>query len=181
MKTKYKVGFIVEGDRDKLIVETLSHRILPAEFDFHSVRIGGKAGLYTAYTTVLLFLDRDYQHTIIVFDKNESEDWLVPLVEETLERYGLVDEATICPAVPAIEAWLLAEYEENPEQVANPKLALAAHLQLPELTLEVIANLAKKLDIAKARQRSESFDHFVCALHQVEQAILVEDSVLAAV
>jgi hypothetical protein len=184
MRTK-KIGFIVEGDVDRLIVEILAHRILPKGFDFHTVRLGGIAALSSAYTTVLLFLDKGYRHTILVFDTDSAIEvnysWRVQMLEDSFETYGVLEQTTICTAVPTIEAWLLAEYEADPEQVANPKVALAGHLGVQNLTLEMIGEVAERLDIEKARRRSESFDRFVGVLHKVERSILKEDKVVATV
>jgi hypothetical protein len=182
VKTKRKIGFILEGDSDRIIVETLARRILSQNVGFDTVRLGGIAALPSAYTTVLLFLDNDYHHVVLVIDadsRDESEyAWRKQSVEESLQRYHVLEEVTICTAVPSIEAWLLAEYEPNPEQVANPKIALATHLGLTELSHNVIATLAQQLNIEKAKKRSKSFNNFVSKLRAVERAITVENKVV---
>src|SRR5688572_8933187 len=94
-----KIGFIVEGDTDKAIVETLARRILPRGTRLHTVRLGSKIALPTAYTSVIEFLRKDYDHVWIIFDADTTEESLISAeraeVEASLRKYGLHDRTTV--------------------------------------------------------------------------------------
>lgn len=65
-----KLGFIVEDDTDKIIVETLARRFLSAGVQFHIVRSGG---FHSAYITVFKFLEKSYNHIMILFDTDSAD------------------------------------------------------------------------------------------------------------
>src|SRR5208283_4726955 len=103
-----KLGLIVEGDWDKVIAESLAKRVLPPSVHVQTVRLGGKAALTTAYTTVFTFLSRGYEHAVLLFDADSSIAEVVAerrrRVEASLVEHHVSDRATAIPVVPVIEA-----------------------------------------------------------------------------
>ena len=171
METKTKIGFIVEGDTDKSVVETVARHLLGPNFHVHAVRLGGKAALPWAYATALRLLgDKGYAHIVVVLDADVSNDdpetieRLAWQVRDQFRTHGLEDSTSICIAVPSIEAWLLSAYVEQPEAVLDPKPDLVRHLGVPALSPEVAERAARALDLTLARSRSPNFDHFARTL-----------------
>lgn len=170
---KQKIGFVVEGSLDKVVVEALAPRIAGVPDKPHVVRIGGAIAVRWAYSTVLRLLeDKGCEHVILVLDADASLASQVEKrqqeIEAMLEEHRLgSDEVSVCLAVPEIEAWLLAAYDEHPDASPNPKAALSEHLGVPQVTDARCAELAQALDIEKARARSSSFDKFVRTLRRI--------------
>ncbi len=175
-----KIGFVVEGDVDKAIVETLVPRLLGERFRAYAVRLGGSIAVRWAYSTVLTLLqEKHYPHVVLLLDADSS---LKPQVdrkrreiEAMFEEHRLgSDDVSVCFAVPEIEAWLLAGYEDRPEESTDPKSKLMEHMRARRLVPARVIDVARTLDIEKARSRSPSFDEFVRTLervaHRLDQA-----------
>jgi hypothetical protein len=165
-----KIGFVVEGSVDKALVEALAPRIFGAGFEVQAIRIGGAIALRWAYSTVLTLLEEKHcHHVILLLDAGAQEpsqidrrkQQIVAMLEE--HRLGS-DDVSVCLAVPEIEAWLLAAYEERREERREPKAALLEHLGARRMLPDQAAEIARTLDIEKARTRSPSFDAFVRTL-----------------
>jgi hypothetical protein len=177
METARKIGFVVEGDVDKAVVETLAHRLLGDKFRAYAVRLGGSIAVRWAYSTVLTLLEeKRYPHVILVLDAGSTLEPQIERkrreIEAMLEEHRLGSEdVSVCFAVPAIEAWLLAEYEDRPEESQDPRGRLLNHIQERRLVSARAAELARTLDIAKARARSPSFDELVRTLERVAQML----------
>ena len=173
MREKAKLGFVVEGDRDRAILEALTRRLLPTGFQTHFVRLGGKAALPWAYTTVLDFLQKGYSHVFIVFDADTSDPAQVSRQREEslsiLRRHGLAEHVSLCIAVPEIEAWLLAGLRQRPEQAASPKRIIAERLGLAGSSLVSLQRTAHELDLETAAARSPSLREFVRALEAIRE------------
>src|SRR5262245_20125869 len=100
-----KIGFIVEGDSDKAIVEALGRRLLGKDFELFPVRLGNTIALPWAYATVLTLLEEKHcQHVILVLDadavlerdvERKRCDIESMLIQHRLEK----DEFTVCLAV----------------------------------------------------------------------------------
>ncbi|HYO74302.1 MAG TPA: hypothetical protein VEU33_50335 [Archangium sp.] len=165
---KKKLGFIVEGDFDKEVVETLAARLLGERFHAHTVRLGGKAALPWVWSTVLDLQARDYSHIIILVDADVSIESEVERqrreVEMNLQQHGAARNTWVCLAVPTLGAWLLANGPARSEARSDPKGTLEMRLGRP-LQPGDGARLADELDIELARKNSRSFDQFVQALH----------------
>lgn len=174
MREKTKLGFVVEGDTDRAILEALTRRLLPERFQTHFVRLGGKAALPWAYTTVLDFLQKGYSHVFIVFDADTSDPAQVRRQREEnlaiLRRHGLAEHVSLCIAVPEIEAWLLAGLQEGPEQAASPKRTVADRLGLTASNSVGWQRAAHELDLETAAARSASLSEFVRELRAVRLA-----------
>jgi hypothetical protein len=171
MVTMRRIGFIVEGDLDRSIVEPLALRLLAGKpFAPQFIRVGGKAAFSSAYVTALKLLDRRrYEHVIVLFDADTIEpadiEWQREHIEQTLRQHQLgPEDVSVCVAVPAIEAWLLTRYLENPESLADAKEALARQLAGTRVTPSVAARLAEELDLELARRRATSFRQFADTL-----------------
>jgi Domain of unknown function (DUF4276) len=173
MVMEKKIGFVVEGDLDKVVVETIAHRLLDETFRAHAVRIGHRIAVRWVYSTVLALLEeKHYHHVILLLDADTSLDTEIERKERDIkamfeEHHLDSDEVSVCFAVPEIEAWLLAEYEEHPEEIRDPKSRLVNHLGKRRPVPAVVIDLARTLDIAKARSRSPSFNAFVGTLERV--------------
>lgn len=167
---KKKIGFIVEGDFDKEVVETLAVRLLGDRFHPHTIRLGGKAALPWVWSTVLDLQARGYSHVIIVFDADVSIESEAERqrreVEMNLQQHGAARNTSVCLAAPTIEAWLLANERMQPGDRSDPKGAL--HGRLPhQLRSGDGARLAEELDIEQARKNSWSFEQFVRTLQSL--------------
>ena len=180
MAMERRIGFVVEGDLDKAFVEALTPRLLGEAFRAYAVRIGGRMAVRWAYSTVLMLLEeKHYPHVVLLLDADTSLEPQIQRrrreIEEMLKEHHLAGEdVSVCLAVPQIEAWLLAEYEDRPEESKDPKRSLMEHLQANRLAPTMVNDLARTLDLAKARARSPSFDAFARTLervaHKLDQA-----------
>lgn len=163
-----RFGFIVEGDTDKAIAETLIRRMLPSSIQLHTVRLGGKIALPSAYTTVALFLDRGHEHVFILFDTDSTIASVIARqrreVEAPLREHHLLDRAAVCPVVPTIEAWLLAGMADQPDSVPDPKAELTRTLRIRPSDVGALARLATTIDLDLARRRNASFAEFTDAV-----------------
>jgi hypothetical protein len=164
-----RIGFIVEGDLDRSIVEALVLRLLAGKpFEPQFVRVGGKAAFSSAYVTALKLLDSGrYEHVIVLFDADTVEpaeiEWQRERIEVTLRQHQLgPEDVSVCVAVPAIEAWLLTRYLdlEKPESLPNVKEELGRRLGGMCITPSRAARLAEELDLDLARRRATSFRQF---------------------
>ncbi|HEU4410369.1 MAG TPA: DUF4276 family protein [Polyangiaceae bacterium] len=169
-----RIAFVVEGDADKAVVESLAKRIwqTPPE-RVHTVRLGGRAAVPWLWATVLTLLDeKHYNHVVVLLDADTADgekaaDRVEELKAELLKHRITDDSVSIFLAVPELEAWLLAATEENPE-VPGAKQRLRA--ALPEATSpDELARLASKLNLREARRRSPSLNTFLSALESLHR------------
>jgi hypothetical protein len=171
------IGFVVEGNIDKMVVEALTPRVTGGAYRAQIVRIGGPIAVRWAYSTVLMLLEeKRCPHVVLLLDSDSAFPSQIERrrreVEAMLEEHRLgSDEVSVCLAVPQIEAWLLAAYEESPEEHENPKLALFKHLDAKARTPEGLAEVARSLDIEVASKRSPSFDQFVRILRRIAERL----------
>jgi hypothetical protein len=104
-----KIGFIVEGDGDRAAVESVARKLLPG-VRIHTVRLGGKAALPTAYTSVIELLRKGYDHVFIVFDADTTDGKVAAAqrrtVEASLREHKLDERTTVVAATPTVEEWL---------------------------------------------------------------------------
>ena len=174
------IAFIVEGLSDKVVVETLARRLLPPGVAYHTVPLGGKAALPTAYVTVLELLHNGFEHVFILFDsdstrRSDIEDGVYE-VAQTLGEHRISPElVTICPVVPEIETWLLANFKERPEIYRDIKMRLAEEMNRQRVTRDDYEKIAQVINLYHLRERSESFSFFADKLLEV-----TTDSTVAA-
>ena len=166
-----KVGFLVEGDHDKAFVEAFVPRIVGPDVNIHVIRIGGKAALSSTYADAIALLDQGYERVIVLVDADttvteEIEQQRADLAD-IYRRYGIEHATHVCMAVPMLESWLLAAYEDAPERRADPKRTLA---RAAGTGADRFAELARALPISTVRKRSASFDAFVRELERVGMA-----------
>jgi Domain of unknown function (DUF4276) len=177
MAMQNKIGFIVEDAVDKAVVETLALRLLGAEFSVYAVRIGDPIAVRWAYSTALTLLDKkDYDYVFVLLDADSSLDNQIEQkrrkVEAVFEQHGLGEEKlSVFFAVPEIEAWLLAAYVEQPELSRDPQADLAKHTGERRLLPEHAAQLARSLDLTRARARAPSLDKFARALEHMAKEL----------
>lgn len=174
MVVEQRLGFVVEGEADKAFVEALVPRLFRDPIRVYAVRLGGRIAIPWIYATALTLLEeKQYPHVVVLLDS----DTVVPSrieeqrqgIRSMLEQHSITSaEVTICFAVPELEVWLLAEYDERPEESKNPRQDLATRLGRQGRVLpEKIGELARALNIKNARERSASFDGFVRAINDV--------------
>lgn len=167
MSDRRKIGFIVEGEVDRLIVEVFARRILGDAYLIYAVRLGGQAALPWAYVTAFKFVEKDYEKIILLFDADTIDEDEIDRkrrqVEETMREHGMEEAVSVCVAVPEIEAWLLAGSSEKPEVPDARALLLKGAAR----DLETLRRLAGDLDLEQARRRSPSLNHFLQVLESV--------------
>lgn len=155
-----RIGFIVEGDPDKAVVEALARRVLPAGVEFHTVRLGGKAALPMAYTSVLTLLAKSYDHVVVLFDTDstlpESNAQQKEQVEESLREHGVADRTSVCPAVPTVRDWILGGRQD-----------VGSH----RIGIDELRDFAQRLDLQQLKERNSSFAEFARILTGVVQNV----------
>lgn len=163
----FKLAFIVEGDLDRVVVETLARQIWSeAPPKIHTVRLGGKAAVPWVWSTVLALLDeKDYDHVVIVLDADSASPDDVEVqraaVRAQLGQHHLgEEEVSIVFAVPELEAWLIADHDEEPEHNSRARFEALFGRRTPSK----MESRAQVLDLGVARERSPSLDAFVRTL-----------------
>src|SRR5688572_12416467 len=123
-----KIAFFVEGNQERAAVEQVARRLLPRGVKMHVVRLGGKAALGTAYTSVPEMLAKGYEHVFIIVNAATPQDAATDVrqVDSTLREYGLTDRATVLPAIPDLSAWLNAEADADATGLNALKSKLAS-------------------------------------------------------
>lgn len=167
MEEPLKVGFIVEGEHDRIVVETIAGRVLPDGATLRTVRIGGKAALGSIYSTVWAFREAAYDAVLVVFDTDADDlESQTTRVRRDLERHGIREGVAICPASPELEAWLLAMTTDDPESLARPRRRLAETLgRTPDA--KDYERMARELDLEIVARRSPSFRAFLESLGSI--------------
>jgi hypothetical protein len=169
-----KLAFIVEGDTDAKVIRSLVERIAPARTQLGFVRAGGKIGILSAGPSVAILQGKGYDHVFVVFDADSNDPNAVreqeTRVSDMLRERGLTRGVSVVPVVPTIEAWLLADIEEQPDSVADAKGRLS-ELQRTGRLPESIERIATRLKLEQLRNRSPSFAAF---------AQMIEDACSAA-
>ncbi len=181
MVPKLKMGFLVEGDIDKPVVETLARRLLREgdlqlhedDVHVHVVRSGGKSTLPWAYSTInFLLQNKKFDHVMVLLDADTRYPPELERQREKVERmfreHGLDDEeVSVCFATPELEAWLLAGQLEKPEETTDAKRDLCRALGITRLTPERAAEQARGLDLKEARRKAPSFEQFAQKIEAV--------------
>ena len=169
-----KIGFLVEGETDRLIVETIARKILPDSDWVRVIRSGGGATLPWARDLVSLLLEeKDYLHVVVLVDADSINDRDIKSRRERVESMIDLDSfkghASVCFAVPEIEAWLLAKYEPKPESYQHPKEYLTRLLrEQKNLSLrDRLQEEIETLDLRLARRRSPSLNDFLQVIERV--------------
>jgi hypothetical protein len=169
-----KLAFIVEGDTDATVVRALVERIAPPRTRLGFVRAGGKIGIYSASPSVAILQGKGYDHVFVIFDADTNDPTVVREQEtrivDMLRERGLTRGISVVPVVPTIEAWLLADVEEQPDSVANAKGRLR-ELQRTGRLPDSVERIAERLKLEQLRNRSPSFAAF---------AQMIEDACSAA-
>lgn len=161
-----KLAFFVEGDADKDFVETLVPRVLGSGVSVRVVRIGGKAAFSSTFSEAAQFLEAGYASIFLIVDADTEIPTEIDLqkqrLAEVFRRYGLEHRVQIYMAVPMLEAWLLAAYQEDPERSTHPKRDLARFAGSDPRNK--IRMLTAQLPLDVARRRAKSFDEFITGL-----------------
>jgi len=172
-----KLGFIVEGDSHKAILERLVPKLISASSPIRCafIRLGGRGALSTAYTSAIVLLGKKYDHVFIIFDTYTGYPDAVAEQEERVaagvRQFGLDEDVTVCPAVLQLESWLLAGLPDQDAKMFDPKSSLSAMLGKAYSGVDDGPGLADRIDIQLAEQRSLSFAKFA---HAVRSAVMTE-------
>lgn len=176
MKTRHdgerlRVGFVVEGNRDRFAVEALARRVWHDALHMHTVPLGGRASVPWLWSTVMTLLDeKDYDHVVVVLDADSTSEETIEYQREVLwqqlaDHRVTEDEATIILAVPELESWLLSDQIEAPESSTRTDFAARFGGRDPAL----MAQVAERLDLEVGRKRSKSLDRFLSTLEALGQ------------
>ena len=172
----FKLAFIVEGDTDRVVVETLARQVWSAPPKIHTVRLGGKAAVPWVWSTVLALLDeKNYDHVVILLDADSTSPDDVEVQRAAIraqlrQHHFGEEEVSIAFAVPELEAWLIADRAKEPERDSRARFEALFGGRTPE----IIEQRARALNLDVARERSPSLDEFMRTLdalrHRVDKA-----------
>ncbi len=194
-KSQPKLGFLVQKDVDKLVVETLARKIaaqlpVPVEPRIGTIRFGDSYRVLTVAPELQLMAEKGYAPVIMVFDEKVKEHPLrtnAYQVELLLMQYGFQSYARLVPVTPSIEAWVLADEEAVQQVAGTPPPPLASRVgKTPKEVLkqwlgrwgtgpwdtERQEAVAPLLEPARIRMREPSFRTFEQAVQEVLQARL---------
>jgi hypothetical protein len=124
--TEPRVGFIVGDDLDKLLVETLGHKVaeqaggLPRP-RFSIIRVNGSPQVRYIYPEIASLMERGCRRVIVVFDTEAIEGETAALLRQLqkgLFEWGLLERVDLVPVTPSTAGWILAD-REAVEQVAG--------------------------------------------------------------
>jgi len=159
--------FFVEGDIEKVFLETLVPRILGIEVTLRVVRVGSEAALSTTFFETIQFLESGYSAAFLLFNTGTTLTDIIRNKDQRLkkvfQRYGLAKFVHIHAVVPMLEAWLLAAYCEYPERSEHPQRDLARYVG-SSLSTRKIKKLTEELSIELTRHRAKSLNRFITAL-----------------
>jgi hypothetical protein len=185
-----KLGFLVQGDVEKLLVETLARKIaaqlpIPLEPRMGTIRFGGPFRVLTVVPEIHFMAEKGYAPVIMVFDEKVDEDpsrTNLFQVERLLMKYEFQSYARLIPVTPSIEAWVLAD-EDAVRQVAGtptPPLASRDGKTPKEVLKQWLGGwdtvrqeaVARLLEPVRIRMREPSFLKFEQAVQEVLRARL---------
>ncbi len=167
----FKLAFVVEGTTDATVVETLVPRVWSPPPQVHAVRLGGKAAVPWIWSTVAALRDeKHYDHVVVLLDadstaQDEIEEQHAALWAQLKRHRFTEEEVSVCFAVPELEAWLLADVEQQPER--DPRTRFEE--RFGRRSRRRVEQRASELDIAGARHASSSFDQFVKTLEALRE------------
>jgi hypothetical protein len=168
-----RIAFVVEGDHDKAVVEALAQRIwrVPPE-RMRTVRLGGRAAIPWLWDTVVTLLEeKGYDHVVVLLDADDDDEdseeaaGLVAEIKAELANHHIDEKkVSVLLAVPMLEAWLLADTEEQPEV---PDARKRLRNLLGRWSPDKLADMVRNLDLDKARRRSPSLHMFLAELESL--------------
>lgn len=152
-----KIGFLVERATDEYIIEMLVKRVFP-DTKFYAIPMGGKAGFHIAYPTVYLFLEKNYDHIILVVNSESTEREVANMWKRKYERqfrkYDVDQYTTVFAIEPDALSWLSgAEPIEEFGQKTLPKAD--------------IERLIATLDIDTLKMTNRNFRQFLQVVSKV--------------
>ncbi|RKZ50131.1 MAG: hypothetical protein DRR16_17340 [Candidatus Parabeggiatoa sp. nov. 3] len=154
-----KIALFVEQDIDKVIIDTLTEKMLSPAVSFNLFCMGmGAAAFYSADMMALKLLEKDYQHFFLLFDINKTEESevtrIVNILTRPMKESNLLEYVTFCPIVPNINAWLSGYY-------TLPKKEFGQEFDLPK-----IKEVVSQIDLNGLKQNNASFNQFAQVLHE---------------
>ena len=180
-----KVAFIVEGDKEKHLVEVLAHKVVeqlqPSVTPcFKTIRLGGPPQIQGLLTVVLILLARGYERFIVVFGTEGANtrqvSSMLEQIRAPLVRGGVAEGVVLIPVAPSLERWVLAD-KESVERAARKRIPgeRLPRRRHPEQLLEELLGgwgekeqrkVAKLLDPERLHARDGSFALFFRALQE---------------
>jgi hypothetical protein len=176
----FKFGIVVEGENDKIIIETLIRKILSEDHFCISRPTGGKNKLMTKFLGWLEdFKNRQVNKAIIIRDQdNQCIKEIIDLIRAKLTeregryRFGI----KICIIKQEIDTWLMADenaisrvvggkvprVNENLEDIMNPKEKLQGILSRFRFnyTKETLRKIAEEANLSTIEYRCPGFKRF---------------------
>jgi hypothetical protein len=128
------IGIIAEDKSDVTCLSVLIHKICPDKTIILQGRgMGGGGNMFNAtkmLRQIQAMADDGCQHLVIIhdLDRNDTgelndENNLRNRLQQTINGCKIVDKCIVIP-IEEIEAWLLSEQYDHPQQVHNPKSIL---------------------------------------------------------
>lgn len=178
-RQEIRLGFIIEGDNDREIIEPLVKKLLEEKSTLTFVRMGGIGAFHWAFSPVVeLLTDKHCHHVVVLADADSNKKSAIKtrkeLIERPLREHKLNESVvSVCLAVPVAEAWILARYEEEPEQFLDAKERLAKLLRQNRrnFTAVELRREAESLNLDEARLRSPSLDTFLKAVEKASSTL----------
>lgn len=178
-----KLGFLVEDDVDKLVVEALARKVAsrlspPVQPRLATIRLAGTPRVRKMIPEILFLVDKGYVPAVVVFNTDTlPPDSYVAELESRLAANRVHDLARLVPVIPSIEAWVLAD-EVAIQQVAGtpPPGPAERSDKTPKEVLEQWLGgwgpreqerVAELLDPERIRPREPSFARFERLLQEL--------------
>ena len=188
-----KIGFIVRGETDAVIIETLAQKILSERYPeatvyFATVSLYSPLHERNMLPTIDLFGRKGYKHIIVVFDAEpmnlHETQAFKHYFEFRLTTKGLASYVSLVPVIPVIEMWLFAAphaiksvtgVEIHPSDLDTflslkkvfQRLLLKNGVNPNDET--VLRSIANQLNLEEVRKKVSSFCEFEQALERAIQ------------
>lgn len=179
------IAFIVEGQTDRFIVETLANKIAEEQPDqppprFASVSLSGSPRVRNIFPTISALLRKGFGRVIVVFDTDSIDatenDRFVGSLGDQLVREGLADRVTLVPIVPEIESWILAD-AETVESTTGHEVSRDPNLKPKQRVQRILGTdpgsmerLVRQLRPERISLRNASFQKFAQSLREALRA-----------
>ena len=172
-----RIGIIVEGPSDKLVLETLLTNVGIKLL----VRIAGGSKILTTSVWIASRLYDDGADNVIVLKDSDCHAGTAAYQREVTTRLGNIKGVTVCLAVHAIESWLMADEEAlgkylgaPVKEIPNPEKYCLPDDELNDVFRRIkgrsylkrsdASGIASYLRIERVRQRCPSFANFIQTL-----------------
>jgi hypothetical protein len=135
---KNVLGFIIEDEETKAILESFIKKQYPKNFEVTIISMSGKASIASSSKIVVTqFLQKGVNHTFIVFNSNHFEkDKEIKLISTPLEEMGLIDNVTFIPLTQKLGKYFqLKDFDKMTKK--DLELIINQHPDLREFVKEI--------------------------------------------